>query len=149
MLYITISIYFSVLLFLGFLASRRIKSIIYYVGGKNLGAGSPRFRHAPLGSLRGFSLATLQRRRSCRVHANRNHCGSSFRVSDAPDTNMGTSGRTRRRACPCIPCFSSRWCHCHPDHTPPPNDRPLEGIRGTAAIGVSYMPLLLAPRAAV
>ena len=38
MLYITISIYFGVLLFLGFLASRRIKSISdYYVGGKNLG----------------------------------------------------------------------------------------------------------------
>ncbi|MEE2790836.1 MAG: sodium/proline symporter, partial [Acidobacteriota bacterium] len=38
MLYITISIYFGVLLFLGFRASRRIKSISdYYVGGKNLG----------------------------------------------------------------------------------------------------------------
>ena len=54
MLYITIAIYFGILLFLGFLASRRIKSISdYYVGGKNLGAGSPRFRHAPLGNLRG------------------------------------------------------------------------------------------------
>ena len=38
MLYITIAVYFSTLLLLGFLASRRVESISdYYVGGKKLG----------------------------------------------------------------------------------------------------------------